>query len=1121
MALSRRLTTRRAQHLCSSSSSRHVALLRGRAHSPAVATPPSLSTPLMLSHRPPMLTAMHGARRATALWDPLASRRLYSQGRDDDEDDNNNRANSTADDRDKSVDANDKKQNSTKVFQTRALDDADDVEDAVTLHDDEADDDEEEEEEEDNDDTARREADDGAELKQGNNDEKKERNNNQKNGEDVSGMLPGSARVLSHRETRAVLVDQHTQGKGLLVTDDALLRSRARNMPLPGEVLLFPLVEKPFFPGTLGTTIIRDPHFVQLLRMVARTSTPPLIGMFFVKDHSAYRRGDVPKIKSLADIHEVGVLGAVSNLSLDESSGECFAVLSGLRRIRASAVHHRPLQRLIQRTVDGALKQQEDVDRTAAAEASRAAHGEDEADAEKHTSRGSWAEEHPKQSESLSEDPALTPAERQQQRLDGPSAEDLAEEDSLTAGYRVVSIEALQEEKYNRDDLQVQANSNEVIGAIKRLLTIETQPGFYQKLIQTFLRQLDPNDPAELADLGAAITSSDPDDLQQVIQASDVLTRQNKTLLLLRRELEINELQVKIRRQTDDQINQNQRKYFLHQQLKEIKKELGIELDDKDALVEKYQQRIAELKVPEHALKVINDELTKLRSLETVSSEYNVTRTYLDWLTSLPWGVTTKDDLSLSHAETVLNEDHYGLKELKERILEFIAVGQLRGTVQGKILCLVGPPGTGKTSVGKSIARALDRKFYRFSVGGMSDVAEIKGHRRTYVGAMPGKLLQCLKTTGTGNPVILIDEIDKMGKGHQGDPASALLEVLDPEQNANFLDHYLDVPYDLSNVLFICTANVLDTIPEPLLDRMEVLRLSGYVLEEKVEIAKKYLVPLARKQMGLRTADVSIRDGAIKSLIQNYCRESGVRNLQKHVEKVLRKAAYQLVKSKDDEQPISKVNVTTSNLHDYVGKEVFTSDRFYDVPPPGVVMGLSWTSMGGSTLYIETVADDVVKEGVLITTGRMGEVMKESTDIAYTFAKGFFLKKLGGDAAYFKEHGFHMHVPEGASPKDGPSAGCAMVTSLLSLATKTPTRPDLAMTGEITLTGKVLPIGGVKEKTIAAKRSGVKHIILPKDNEKDFSELPEYIRKGLTVYYAKTYEDVFAVAFPKNKFSIN
>lgn len=522
------------------------------------------------------------------------------------------------------------------------------------------------------------------------------------------------------------------------------------------------------------------------------------------------------------------------------------------------------------------------------------------------------------------------------------------------------------------------------------------------------------------------------------------------------------------------------------------------------------------MQLPEDVQKLVNDELSKLSTLEPVSSEYNVTRNYLDWLTSLPWGVYTKENLDIDHATSVLNKEHYGLTDIKERILEFIAMGKLNGTVQGKIILLVGPPGTGKTSTGKSIANALQREFYRFSVGGLTDPSEIKGHRRTYVGAMPGKLIQGIKMVKTSNPVILIDEIDKLGQGYHGDPSAALLEVLDPEQNNTFLDHYLDVPYDLSKVLFVCTANVLDTIPKPLLDRMEVLTLSGYIPNEQKEIARKHLIPAGLFDNGLTSAMATITQSALDSLVRHFCREAGVRNLKKHIEKIFRKVAFKRVTSKQTQKSAAPIVVTHKNLEEFVGKPVYTTDRFYNSPPAGVVMGLAWTAAGGATLYVETAVERFGKGPELRTTGQMGDVMRESTNIAYTFAK----THIGGMAPgnrFFETTALHMHIPEGATPKDGPSAGCTMITSLFSLALQTPVLPNLAMTGEVTLTGKVLAIGGVREKLIAAQRSGVKTVILPNDNRKDWDDVPEHIRTGLTVHFVDYYHDIFSIAFPTLK----
>jgi Lon-like ATP-dependent protease len=487
-----------------------------------------------------------------------------------------------------------------------------------------------------------------------------------------------------------------------------------------------------------------------------------------------------------------------------------------------------------------------------------------------------------------------------------------------------------------------------------------------------------------------------------------------------------------------------------------------------------------------------------------------------------------------------LDEDHYGLKDVKDRILEFIAVGKLRGTVEGKILFMVGPPGVGKTSIGKSIAKALNREYYRFSVGGMSDVAEIKGHRRTYVGALPGRMIQALKKCKTENPLILIDEVDKLSRGYQGDPAAALLEMLDPEQNNSFLDHYLDVPVDLSKVLFVCTANMTDTVPRPLLDRMETIELSGYVADEKMSIAEKYLAPAAKELSGLKDVDVILQKDAIQELINKYCRESGVRNLKKQIEKVFRKAALKIIRDLGEEElpeaealtPEGKaaqeastkdksdnkasteaaenettekprvalkvpdtvhVRITKDNLKDYVGPPVFTSDRLYDTTPPGVALGLAWTNMGGAALYVESILENALsyssKPG-LERTGNLKQVMKESTQIAYSFSKGLMARKFP-ENRFFEHAKVHLHCPEGAVQKDGPSAGITMASSLLSLALDEKMDPTVAMTGELTVTGKVLRIGGLREKTVAAKRAGAKTIIFPRDNESDWLELPE------------------------------
>jgi ATP-dependent Lon protease len=498
--------------------------------------------------------------------------------------------------------------------------------------------------------------------------------------------------------------------------------------------------------------------------------------------------------------------------------------------------------------------------------------------------------------------------------------------------------------------------------------------------------------------------------------------------------------------------------------------------------------------------------MDKLQLIEPSSPEYNVSRNYLDWLTILPWGVYSKDSYNISRARRILDRDHYGLKDVKERILEFIAVGKMKGDISGSILCLVGPPGVGKTSIGHSIADALGREFFRFSLGGMRDEAEIKGHRRTYIGAMPGKFIQAMKTAGTANPVLMLDEIDKIGASFQGDPASALLEVLDPEQNSSFRDHYLDVPFDLSNVLFIATANQIDTIPRPLLDRMEMIRLSGYILEEKLEIAKRYLIPKALKSHGLKRGQVSIRKAALKQIIDGYAREAGVRNLEKQIKKIMRRAA---MKFAEDEQ-LTKVTVTKQDIEDYLQKPVFAADEIFE-GVPGVVTGLAWTSLGGATLQIEATAMLAKNKGFK-QTGQLGNVMVESSEIAYSYIMAH-IADVGGDPEFFEKHFIHLHVPAGATPKDGPSAGITMATALASIITGKVVKKHLGMTGELTLTGRVLPIGGVKEKTIAARRSGLKILVFPQDNRQDFEDLPDYLKEGLDAHFVKSFDDVYRIVF--------
>lgn len=660
----------------------------------------------------------------------------------------------------------------------------------------------------------------------------------------------------------------------------------------------------------------------------------------------------------------------------------------------------------------------------------------------------------------------------------------------------------------------IKAYSLSVIETMKELLRLGS---FYKEQLELLLESVDVNNPYHLADLGACLTTADPASLQDVLEETDIAERLRLTLELLKKDLETTRVSRRIHKQIEENVSKSQRRYFLTEQMKQIKRELGMEKDEKETVLSKFKSRLEHKVVPEAVSSIINDEMEKLGSLEPSSSEYSVTRNYLDWLTELPWGVYSEDSLDIARAEKVLDEMHYGLKDVKERILEFIAVSGLRGNVQGKILLLSGPPGVGKTSIGRSVAKALNREFYRFSVGGMGDVAEIKGHRRTYVGAMPGKFVQALKNAKAANPVIMIDEIDKMGRGWTGDPSSALLEALDPEQNSGFLDHYLDVPIDLSKVLFLCTANVLDSIPLPLLDRMQSIPLSGYILEEKVAIADRYLVPTVRSEAGLNESQVTISEDVLRSLAHDYCREAGVRNLKQQIEKIFRKVALRIAKQgKKEDKPVLEetLAITAENLEEFLGKKAFPKDRLYEKTPAGIATGLAWTSMGGATLYVECVRidGDSSKSSSLKVTGQLGDVMKESSEIAFSYARKY-LQQIDSGNQFFKECLLHMHVPEGATPKDGPSAGCTMVSSLLSLALNQPIRQNVAMTGEVTLTGQVLPVGGIREKAIAAKRANIKHIILPEGNRKDWDELPEHVSNDLMPHFASHYDSVYRICF--------
>jgi ATP-dependent Lon protease len=635
-----------------------------------------------------------------------------------------------------------------------------------------------------------------------------------------------------------------------------------------------------------------------------------------------------------------------------------------------------------------------------------------------------------------------------------------------------------------------------IINTIKELLPLNP---LYNEGLRHYLQNFSPSEPSPLTDFAAALTSANGVELQTILETVPLKKRMEKVLTLVKKELEVARLQSEISDEVNEKVSQHQREFFLREQLKIIQRELGLSKDDKTAEADSFRERMQALAPPEPVQKRFDDELQKLSVLETGSPEYGVTRNYLDWLTSVPWGQYSDDNLDLGHAQTVLGEHHSGLDDVKDRIIEFLAVGALRGEVKGSIILLVGPPGVGKTSIGKSIADALDRQFYRFSLGGMRDEAEIKGHRRTYIGAMPGKLVQALKETGTSNPVIMLDEVDKLGQSFQGDPASALLEVLDPEQNQDFLDHYLDERLDLSHALFICTANTLDSIPGPLLDRMEVIRLSGYITEEKVAIARQHLWPRSLERAGVKPGQLRISDSALRHVVEGYAREAGVRNLEKQLNKIIRKAAVKLLAGE------KKISISGKNLTDFLGQPYFQTEKTQR--GVGVVTGLAWTSMGGATLSIEANQVHSKQRGFKLT-GQLGDVMKESAEIAYSYVASN-LAQFSLDPAQLDEAFLHLHVPEGATPKDGPSAGVTMATALLSLLMKKRVPRKVAMTGELTLTGQVLAVGGIREKVIAARRVGIKEVILPEACRRDFDELPDYLKQGLTVHFAGQYSDVF------------
>ncbi|KAL2108813.1 hypothetical protein VUR80DRAFT_3353 [Thermomyces stellatus] len=904
------------------------------------------------------------------------------------------------------------------------------------------------------------------------------------------------------------------------------------------QVLALPIAKRPLFPGFYKAITVKDPHVANAITEMIKRGQP-YVGAFLFKDESK----DEDVVRNVDDVYDVGVFAQITSaFPIHGQDGGITAILYPHRRIRLSSLVP---------PANGEAKKSE------------------EPPAPEPIPQKQAAEEEPKGDVVASfEESAVTPK---------PDANQQYDPTGFLKKYPVslVNVENLTEEPYDAKSPFIRAVTNEIVNVFKEVAAINN---LFRDQISTFSMSQTGNvtaDPAKLADFAAAVSSGETAELQEILGSLDVEDRMHKSLTLLKKELMNAQLQSKISKDVENKITKRQREYWLMEQMKGIRRELGLETDGKDKLVEKFKDRAKNLAMPEAVQRVFEEELNKLAHLETAASEFNVTRNYLDWLTQIPWGRRSVENFGIQHARTVLDEDHYGLKDVKDRILEFIAVGKLRGTVEGKILCFVGPPGVGKTSIGKSIARALNREYYRFSVGGLTDVAEIKGHRRTYVGALPGRVIQALKKCQTENPLILIDEVDKIGRGYQGDPSSALLELLDPEQNGSFLDHYMDVPVDLSKVLFVCTANMTDTIPRPLLDRMELITLSGYVADEKMAIAERYLAPSAKETAGLKNADVTLTDDAIQELIKSYCRESGVRNLKKQIEKVYRKAALKIVttvgeeelaepnkqeapeasetspesasedtsksstqqsdnaentdkegkestaKTADAPKPLKvpdsvHVSIGADSLPEYIGPPVFTSDRLYDVSPPGVATGLAWTQMGGAAMYVESILQAPLRPDSrpsLNITGNLKSVMKESSSIAHSFTKAFMVRKFP-DNHFMQRAKVHLHVPEGSVPKDGPSAGITMATSLLSLALETPVLPTVAMTGELTLTGKVLRIGGLREKTVAARRAGCEMIIFPQDNLSDWIELPENIKQGIEGRPVTWYDEIFDLVFP-------
>ncbi|KAF8340332.1 Lon protease C-terminal proteolytic domain-containing protein [Cantharellus anzutake] len=929
------------------------------------------------------------------------------------------------------------------------------------------------------------------------------------------------------------------------------------------QVLALPITRRPLFPGFYKAVVVKHPAVVAAIKEMMKRGQP-YIGAFLLKDENA----DSDIITDLSGVHRTGVFAQItsvfpasspSNGRDEEKDDSLTVVLYPHRRIHINELLP--------------IRTETDPVPSETATGGADVTGPDQKDPQSLNTE-------PRE---LLPNPDGTSADLK--NFVAPIHTSFLHDFSVS----IVNVDNLTAQPFNKSNQYIRAVMSEIVSVFKDIAQLN--PLFRDQITNFTISQSANNvfdEPDKLADFAAAVSTGEVEELQDVLESLVIEDRLRKALLVLKKELINAQLQSKISRDVESKIQKRQREYYLMEQLKGIKKELGMESDGKDKLIEKFKERADSLKMPEGVRKVFEEELAKLQHLEPAASEANVTRNYLDWLTQIPWGVHSPENFSISHAVKVLDEDHYGLTDIKDRILEFLAVGKLRGSVEGKIICFVGPPGVGKTSIGKSIARALNRQFFRFSVGGLTDVAEIKGHRRTYVGykliALPSKIIQALKRVGTENPLILIDEVDKIGRGINGDPSSALLEMLDPEQNSAFLDHYMDVPVDLSRVLFVCTANNLDTIPAPLLDRMEVLQVSGYVSEEKSVIAERYLAPQARAASGLKDVDVTLSADAINILIQYYCRESGVRNLKKHIDKVYRKAALKIVRDLGDpendtdstaetelsappspsaevsptvlkpgtdsdadaasdtpganatatQEPDKKVvttqegkpmavpdtvhlQITPDNLKDYVGPPIYQKDRFYTrAPPAGVSTGLGYLGNGsGSVMPVEASA--MPGKGVLQLTGKLGEVIRESAQIGLSWVKTHAFE-LGITPSptepTLKDQDIHLHMPEGSIGKEGPSAGTAIITAYVSLLTKTPVNPDIAMTGEVSLVGQVLPVGGLKEKILAAHRAGIKTIIAPGANRADIEEnVPASVKTGIRFVYVEDIRHVLHEVF--------